>query len=160
MTVIHRPARKQFTHRAIVVDTSCWSNRAWMMRISMPRCSKWVAKLCREVYALIRLVSPALCAATLMDFLTMLKSIWCRRTTPVRRSVERSRAGNTYCQPHSFAAFEYLRAKMYGIYTYRSPVKDPARAVFIPSTGDFPAKEPLKRERSSCGPFRPCPNRW
>ena len=57
---------------AVVVETSVWPKRACMVRISAPRWRRCVAKLCRKVWALIRLVRPALRTATLMALLITL----------------------------------------------------------------------------------------
>lgn len=76
----------------------------------VPRCRRCVAKLCRKLCALITLVNPALCTATSMALLTTAGSTWWRRTTPLRGSVDTSRAGNKHCQLQSLATPGYLRS--------------------------------------------------
>ena len=40
--------------------------------------------------------------------------MWCRRSMPLRGSIERRSAGNTYCQPQSRDAAGYLRSSANG----------------------------------------------
>ena len=69
----------------------------WMVRISVPRCSKCLVKLCRNVCALTLLVISVWRTACFIALLIADWSRWWRRIIQLRGSFERPRTGNTYC---------------------------------------------------------------
>ena len=77
-----------------MVARSACPNSSWMVRLSVLRCNWRVAKLSLKLCALITLVNPTRRAATLIAMFTTAGSTCCRRTSPLRGSVDTSRAGN------------------------------------------------------------------
>ena len=114
----------------MVVETSEWPSSAWMVRMSFPRCKRWVAKLCRKVCALTLLVIPLLRAAALMALMITLGSIWWRLVIPLLGSTESVLAGNTYCQSQSLAALDIFGPEHRACRLHRTPDSNPFTIVF------------------------------
>src|SRR5437016_3584026 len=71
--------------------------------------SKWVAKLCRKVWALMCLVKPAWRTAAAMARWSGPSCTWWRPTLPLRGSRDSCREASRNCQPSSRGALGYLR---------------------------------------------------
>ncbi len=82
--------------------------------MSAPFSSRWVAKEWRRLWHEAGFASPAARTARFTAFCTEDSERWCRRRAPERGSREGFAAGNTYCHPHSRAAFGYFLARAPG----------------------------------------------
>jgi hypothetical protein len=81
----------------MVVSKSLWPSKAWMVRISVPRCSKCLVKLYRNVCVLTFLVISVWRTACFIALLIADWSRWWRCIIQLRESFGRPRTGNTYC---------------------------------------------------------------
>lgn len=94
----------------------------WMVLMSVPAWSRWVAKVWRKVCAVTRLVMSHWSTAFLMALDNVDLDIYHRRTIwGLERSLATVADGNTYCHWNPVSAFGYLRAKACGRFTNPQP---------------------------------------
>src|SRR5690606_16576142 len=105
----------------MVVFTSLCPINSWIVRISVPESSKWVAKECRRVWAVTRLFKSTALAAFCIAFCKVRGEVYHRRASLLSLSNLTLVEGKRYCHWKLVGAFLYFLAMAKGNSTKPQP---------------------------------------